>query len=96
MNEQPQWLKDVVLGLAEGPTYSVVLEKSHYAVIKQPGGGLYQAIGSRAKYYPVQFILVEKGKNHWHGLWQTVWTGRLTKEGRKVIETALALARVVQ
>ena len=91
MNTQPQWLRDVVMGLAEGPTCEAVIERGRYAVIKLPGGTLYQAIGSRQRYYPVQFVLVEKGVNHWHGLWKTVWTGRLTKEGRHALEAALEL-----
>ena len=87
--EQPQWLKDVVQGLVGAPTYSVVAENDRYAVIKEPGGMQYHAIGSASTYYPVNFILVKKGVHYWGGQWKTVWTGRLTKEGRKIIEHAL-------
>lgn len=93
LQPQPEWLRVYTRSLQGGQGYSSVLEGEHFAVIKEPGSTSYTGRAfNQYKYYQTVYILIEKGKDFWRTKSKEIWKGRLTKEGRKVIEAALAEA----
>ncbi len=90
--EQPDWLKETVLGLSSAWRFKVFLEGKKFAVIVCPGHTEYLDRGSGNKYCPTEYVLVEKGKNYWHHCWYRVHEGRMSKDHRCRLEDLLAIA----
>lgn len=89
-DERPEWLKDVSTGVAEGRSWEVFLDGKTHAIVKQPGGSSYIDRATGVKYFPVEYVLArKKDRDYWTADIKSIWKGRLTKVGRRVIESAL-------
>lgn len=77
------------------------LEGQKYAIIKWPGFTGYVDRMTKLKYMPTTYYLVEKGVNHWGGLFKAVHTGHINKAKCAELEFILeqadsgALAKVL-
>ncbi len=90
--DQPQWLRDTVVGLSSSHRFKVFLEAKKYAIIVCHGHTEYLDRGSGNAYCPTEYILVEKGKNYWHHIWIQVHEGRMSKVERARLKDVLKLS----
>lgn len=89
--EQPPWLVAVVMGLVGNSKWSVFLEGKKYAIIVRAGHNSYLNRGSGVRYFPTEYVLVERWKNYWEGTWDTVHTGRMSNEVRRKLGNLLSV-----
>jgi hypothetical protein len=90
MSDQPDWLQEVISGLAGGRRYRVVHEGKKYAIIVCPGRTVYLSRGSGSVYSPTTCYFVEKGANFWHGTFVKIHEGRVTNAVKARLAEILA------
>lgn len=89
-DERPEWLQVISTGVCGGYNWQLLLDGKTHAVLKRPGMNSYVDRCTGVTYSPVDYVLVRKrNKRYWGADINVIWTGRLTKEGRKKVEDAL-------
>lgn len=86
---QPEWLCETVAGLVGNSKWRVFLEGKKYAIIVRAGHSSYLNRGSGTQYFPTEYVMVQKGANYWHGIFDVVHKGRMNKAKRADLEKLL-------
>jgi hypothetical protein len=84
---RPDWLVKASGGIQDGEKYVCVLEGTHFAIVKMPGGTYWAARGQK-KYCPTSYDLIKKN--------QHVLSARAIVQGRPTKAQMWMFQRIVE
>lgn len=92
--QQPKWLQNYFIGIAERRYCSLFLDGKRFAIIKRDGHSSYIDRGTGIVYVPVDYLLIRKREKlfYWNSDTKVMWTGRLLRGARKLFQEKLRLA----